>query len=75
MDVDVAEPQKKKKKKSAADDGSEAASPAEPKSVAAAAVPTDPTVVRRFPAGSKVVIKGLTGPAETQASNAAISGT
>ena len=27
----------------------------------AAAVPTDPTVVRRFPAGSKVVIKGLTG--------------
>ncbi|CAE7489195.1 unnamed protein product [Symbiodinium pilosum] len=30
-------------------------------SVAASAVPTDPTVVRRFPAGSKVVIKGLTG--------------
>ncbi|CAE6937512.1 unnamed protein product [Symbiodinium natans] len=33
----------------------------EPKAVAASAVPTDPTVVRRFPAGSKVVIKGLTG--------------
>lgn len=33
-------------------------------SAAVSAVPTDPTVVRRFPAGSKVVIKGLTGAVE-----------
>jgi len=38
--------------------------PASAASAAVSAVPTDPTVVRRFPAGSKVVIKGLTGAVE-----------
>ncbi|CAE7880001.1 pab1 [Symbiodinium microadriaticum] len=46
--------------------GAPAASTASTASASAAvsAVPTDPTVVRRFPAGSKVVIKGLTGAVE-----------